>query len=176
MSSIIYAFLWLLALWKWGDWRNWERYYSTILFFIMGDFIYLYLLSDFFPMWKYTPLNLDKSVGFASSHISLIIMYIKYPATVLIYLANFPQNSKLKQFLYFAGWVFFYSINEVIDVHIKFIKHFNGWNIWWSVLFNIVMFLVLWIHFKKPPFAWILSVCFIIFLWIWFDVPSTVFR
>ncbi|WP_019152539.1 CBO0543 family protein [Robertmurraya massiliosenegalensis] len=176
MSSIIYAFLWLLALWKWGDWRNWEKYYATILFFIMGDFIYLYLLSDHFPMWKYDPLTIDSGFGFTSSHISLIIMYIKYPATMLIYLANFPKSNKLKQFLYFTGWVVFYSINEVIDLHLKFIKHFNGWNIWWSALFNVVMFFILLVHFKKPPVAWLLSICFILFLWNWFEVPSTVFR
>lgn len=176
MSSLIYTFLWLLASWKWGDWKNWEKYYSTILFFIMGDFIYLYLLSDFYPMWKYTPQQFDSSIGFTNTHISLLIMYIKYPATVLIYLAKFPQQNRVKQFFYFMGWVLFYSINEVVDIQLKFLKHFNGWNIWWSVLFNIVMFLVLLIHYKKPPVAWLISFCFILILWNFFEVPATVFR
>ena len=80
MVNAIYASIWLGMLWKRGDWRNWKKYYSTILFFILGDFIYLYLLSDHFPMWRYQPANNDGKMGLTNTHISLSIIAIKYPA------------------------------------------------------------------------------------------------
>lgn len=176
MVNAIYAAIWLGMLWKWGDWRNWKKYYSTILFFVLGDFIYLYLLSDYFPMWRYQPADSDGKIGLTNTHISLSIMVIKYPATILIYLSRFPDQNKKKQLLYFIFWVLLYSVNELIDLKFHLIKYYNGWNFWWSVLFNMVMFYILWIHFRKPLFAWLLSIGFILFLWHTFDIPSTVFR
>lgn len=176
MVNAIYAAIWLGALWKWGDWRNWQKYYPTILFFIIGDLLYLYLLSDHFPMWRYNPPTIDEKVGLTNTHISLSIIIIKYPATALIYLANFPQGSLLKQAFYFIGWVVIYFVNEFIDVKLHFIKYFNGWNLAWSVLFCTIMFFIIKVHFHKPMLAWLLSAGFIFFLWNVFDIPPAVFR
>lgn len=176
MVNAIYASIWFLALWKWGDWKNWQKYYATILFFFIGDFIYLYLLSDQYPMWKYTPPASDSSVGVTNTHVSLSIMAIKYPATALIYLSKFPDHNKQKQLLYIGCWVIIYIINEAVDLKFNLIKYYNGWNLWWSVLFDVVMFSILRIHYRNPLLAWLLSIGFIVSLWHIFDVPSTVFR
>jgi hypothetical protein len=174
--NAIYALVWLAILYKWGDWRNWKKYYSTILFFILGDFIYLYLLSERYPMWSYTPQGLDKESGLTNSHISLSIMLIKYPATVLVYLSKFPSQGTTRKLLYIGFWIALYVLNELLDLSVNLIKYDNGWNLWWSALFNAIMFTILRIHYLRPPLAWALSAVFIIFLWNVFEVPATVFR
>jgi len=176
MTNAIYAFIWLFALWKWGDWKNWHKYYPTLLFFMIGDFLYLYLLSDHYPMWKYNPSDGDGKLGLTNTHITLSIMLIKYPATTIIYLTHLPERKFVKQVLYIVFWVILYSFNELIDLFFNLIKYYNGWNFIWSILFNVVMFTCLAIHHRKPPFAWLISIMFILFLWHQFDVPSTVFR
>lgn len=176
MVNALYAIFWITILLKWGDWRNWKRYYSTFLFFVLGDFIYLYLLSDYYPMWTYVPSPGDRELGITSTHISFSVMAIKYPATCLAYLYNFPEHGLLMKVVYYIGWVSLYFVNELVDLHFHLIKYYNGWNIWWSVLFNSVMFLILKIHFHRPVIAWAASVLFILLLWNLFDVPSSVFR
>jgi hypothetical protein len=176
MVNVLYASVWIFAMWKWGDWKNWQKYYPTILFFIIGDFIYLYLLSDLYPMWRYTPAEIDKQAGLTNTHISLSVMLIKYPATALIYLSKFPKDKLSKQILYLLGWTCLYMINEGIDYKTGLITYTNGWNIKWSIVFNMVMFLVLWIHYRRPILAWAVSILFILSLWQIFDVPSKVFR
>jgi len=174
--NAVYGLLWLIAGWKWGDWRNWQKYYPTILFFILGDFIYQYFLYDYYPMWKYTPQGVDKGAGLTHTHIFLTIMIIKYPATALIFLPKFPRTQLLKQVLFIVVWVFIYAINEFFDILNHLIKYENGWNYWWSVLFNTVMFILLWVHYRKPLLAWVFSILFIVILWQIFNVPSKVFR
>lgn len=176
MANAIYAVIWLFMLWKWGDWRSWQKYYPTILFFFIGDFIYLYLLSDHYPMWRYIPSEGDSELGVTNSHISLSIMAIKYPATALIYLSKFPEHNIIKQILFIGFWVLLYTVNELIDVSFNLIKYYNGWNLIWSIIFNTVMFICLYIHYRKPLIAWFIAFAFILYLWITFDVPSTVFR
>lgn len=172
----LYTLLWVFALYIWGDWRNWKKYYPTILFFALGDFIYLYLLSDHYPMWKYQPKGLDENIGLTNSHISLSIILIKYPATAMIYLYRFPEKNKIFQFLYVVVWDLIYTLNEMIDFKLNLIKYYNGWNLYWSMFFNLIMFLILKAHFKWPLLAWLFSIVFILFLWKVFDVPKEVFR
>ncbi|MDQ0154771.1 CBO0543 family protein [Robertmurraya andreesenii] len=176
MVNVIYALVWLIAPMIWGDWRNWQKYYSTIMFFIMGDLLYLYLLSDHFPMWKYNPHEIDDNLGLTNSHISLSIILIKYPATVLLYLSNFPKKGRFKQFGYYLLWVGIYGINEIIDLKLNLIQYHNGWSFWWSMFFNMILFYFLWVHYRNPILAWLFSFVYIAFLWVVFDVPSTVFR
>ncbi len=176
MVNAIYAIFWLLILVKWGDWRNWKVYYPTFLFLIIGDFIYLYLLSDHYPMWRYIPPPGDREMGITNIHVSFSIMAIKYPATCLAYLSNFPERGLMMKIGYYLAWVVIYFVNELVDLHFHLIKYYNGWNIWWSVLFNAVMFFILKVHFHRPSIAWVFSALFILFLWNHFDVPSTVFR
>lgn len=171
-----FGFIYILATLKWGDWRNWQLYYPTILFLIIGDFIYQFFLYDNYPMWIFHPVWIDKNIGLTHTHITILVMLIKYPCTVLMYLGNYPYHSKLKQIRYILLWVFIYTFTEIFDLAVKGVTHHNGWNLGWSMIFDVVMFLLLALHYKRPLLAWFFSFIFIVFLWNVFDVPSRVFR
>ncbi|WP_246197275.1 CBO0543 family protein [Cytobacillus depressus] len=174
--NAIYALVWLFALYKWGDYKNWRKYYPTILFYILGNFIYLYLLSETYPMWRYNPQGINEDIGLTNAHISFSIMIIQYPATILIYLSRFPERKWKNQLLFVIGWVLLYALQEFIDIKFNFMDYYNGWNFYWSILFNFVMFIILRIHHTRPLLAWLLSFLFIIFLWNVFDVPKEAFK
>ncbi|MCC3355367.1 CBO0543 family protein [Bacillus sp. REN16] len=175
--NALYGLVWIAALFIWGDWRNFKKYYPTYLFLLMGDFLYLYFLSDYYPMWTYVPQGLDQDIGLTNTHISLSIMAIKYPATILIFLGRYPEEKTwLKQMGYIFIWSGIYAVNEAFDSYFGLIKYDNGWNIWWSILFNLVMFSILRLHHVRPFRAWVASFIFVLFLWFIFDVPSSVFR
>ncbi len=175
--NAIYGLIWLAALFIWGDWRNYRKYYPTYLFFLLGDFLYLYLLSDKFAMWTYTPQGVDEGNGLTNTHIVLSIMAIKYPATILIFLGRYPEErSRIKQFIYILLWVVINAVNEAVDLFVGLIRHDHGWSLGWSVLFNLVMFSILRLHYVRPFRAWVASLIFILILWNIFDVPSSVFR
>ncbi|MBL4953116.1 CBO0543 family protein [Neobacillus sp. OS1-32] len=173
--NVVYALIWLFAFFKWGDLKNWHKYYPTYLFFLLGDFLYLYLLSDCYPMWKYNPQGIDENIGLTNAHVSFSIMAIKYPTTTFIYLSKFPEK-RIKQILYITGWVLLYIANELVDNFFNLIKYYNGWNLAWSILFNVVMFITLRVHYTRPWLAWLFSFVFVLFLWKIFDVPNDVFR
>lgn len=155
--------LYLVAGFIWGDWKNWKNYYPTILFFIMGDFLYNFLLYNN-PMWIFHDLILPNH-----TMITILAMVISYATTVLIYIGNFPKEWK-KRILWFLLWSgLFFSI-EYINSKFGFITYHNGWNIWWSTLFTAIIFLILPIHHKRPLLAWILSIVIMISLLIIFDV------
>lgn len=166
----IYNALFLIVGVKWGDWRNWRDYYPTILFFIIGDLLKNFLLYNY-RMWTYQETIIGESILRNHTFISLMIMFIVYPVTILIYLGRFPKSIQ-KQILWISLWVFIYISIEYINLHyLNLINHHNGWNIGWSLLFTIFMFIMFRIHFKQPLWAWGLSVIWIILLWRIFDVP-----
>jgi hypothetical protein len=174
--NAIYAALWLLAFFIWGDLKEWKKYYPTLLFFIMCDILYLYLLSDFYPMWSYNPQGIDEDIVLTNTHVNLSIMLVKYPATTFIYLSKFPKGGKGKKVLFYLAWVFIYIMNEAVDIKLNLIEYDNGWNFYWSILFNFFIFFILRVHYLKPLVAWVLSFIFIVFLWNVFDIPKEVFR
>jgi hypothetical protein len=167
---LIYNGLFLVAAIKWGDWKHWNKYYSTILFFIVGDLLKNFLMYNHY-VWSYQETIFAENLLRNHTIISLMIMFVVYPSTALIYLARFPDGV-IKRVGWVALWVFLYSGVEFVNLHyLKLIKHHNGWSMMWSIIFNIVMFSTLWVHFKKPLIAWGLSILWVIFLLIWFNVP-----
>ncbi|MBM7691678.1 hypothetical protein JOC77_001085 [Peribacillus deserti] len=166
----IYNAMFLAAGIKWGDWKRWRDYYSTILFFIGGDLMKNFLLHDH-PVWTYQETIFGESILRNHTIIVVMIMFVAYPATILMYLGRFPQE-RWKQFLWIAFWVVIYTGIEFVNLtYLDLINHHNGWNIGWSILFNIVMFSLLRLHFKNPLLAWALSIPWILFLWNVFDIP-----
>ncbi|MFT4415837.1 CBO0543 family protein [Fredinandcohnia humi] len=156
--------------------ETFKQYRPTFIFFILGDFVYLYMLSDYYPMWSYSHQGVDRELGITNTHVSLSIMAVKYPATILIFLGRYPETKSIcKQAIYILFWSLLYVINEISDLFFG-LKYSNGWHLGWSALFNIVMFTILRIHHVKPLRAWVASGFFVVFLWIIFDVPSSVFR
>jgi hypothetical protein len=171
----IFNALFLIAGWKWGDWKRWRAYYPTILFFICGDLLKNFLLYNY-PMWTYEESILGESILSNHTFISLMIMFVVYPSTILIYLGRFP-NTKGKQFFWYSLWVFIYSLTEYINYrYLSLIHHHNGWTIGWSILFNMIMFFMFWVHHKNPLVALAISAIWVIFLWNVFDVPVRTLR
>lgn len=171
MMHIVSGAIFLFIAWRFGDWKNWKKYYPTILFFIMGDLLYNILTFNH-PTWSY-------SKGWIFPNHTLINLWIMatiYPATTIIYLFYFPKE-KIKQILYILLWVLIYVLGELLGLHVfGLIDHFNGWNMWWSALFDIILFTMLPIHHKRPLLAWGLSIIVIIFFLTVFDVKISEMR
>lgn len=166
----IYNAAFLIAGYKWGDWKQWKLYYPTILFFIIGDLLKNFLLHHH-PMWSYEETIFGQQILMNHTFISLMIMIIVYPATVLIYLGRFP-DSKEKGAFWILLWIFLYTFVEYINKQfLSLIHHHNGWHIGWSILFNFMMFSMIKLHHKNPLLALALSCIWIVFLWKVFNVP-----
>ncbi|WP_372512770.1 CBO0543 family protein [Bacillus salipaludis] len=156
----------MVAVWRWGDWRNWEKYQSTILFKITCALLYEVLTYNY-PLWEYSDFD-----TFLPTHTlnSLAITFVGFTCTVLLFLSCYPETKK-KQIFYIIFWVLLNSAIEISYHLIGLFKYYHGWNFWWSVLFNCVMFPMLILHYKKPLMAYALSVPIIIVLLLYFDVP-----
>ncbi|WP_425467140.1 CBO0543 family protein [Pseudalkalibacillus caeni] len=172
--NILYGATYIFAAWKWGDWKHWRKYYPTILFFILGDLLYQFLLHDH-SMWKFEPVGVDKELPINHTTIVLSVIFIKYPATILIFLGRFPEG-RFKQIIHIATWIAIYVINEYLTLKLNGMTYHNGWNFASSLFFTIVMFLILRIHHTRPLLAWIFSGIFILFLWKVFHVPFDILK
>ena len=169
MHLVLNAIFLVMGL-KWGDWKNWRKYHATILFLWFGDLLYNVICYQYI-MWQYKESIFAET--FLTNHviITLLIMFVSYPATVLIYLGRFPQK-KLKAVLWILFWVAIFSIIEFINLQfLDLITHHNGWSMTWSVIFNVMMFPMLWLHYKKPGTALLLSIPIVVFLLWYFRVP-----
>ncbi|MFT4417187.1 CBO0543 family protein [Fredinandcohnia humi] len=155
--------LYLIAGFIWGDWRNWQSYYPTLLFFIIGDFLYNFLLYQK-SMWLFHDKILPNHTT-----ITLLAMVVTYSVTVLIYVGRFPEGWK-KRTLWFLLWSGIYLVAEYVNSKLGFITYHNGWSLWWSVLFTGIIFIILPIHHKRPLLAWGISLVIILSLLSIFDV------
>jgi hypothetical protein len=155
----------VFAAWRWGDWRNWKKYYPTILYMIIANFLYN-ILTYHYPIWKY-----QKSIFQNHTLTDIFNSFIVFPATLLLYLPNFPQKGIMKKVRYILIWILIYIAAEWILSRLGFFSYYNGWNIMWSAFFNIIMFTMLRVHYKNPLLAWPLSLFIVIFLIWYFDVP-----
>ncbi|MDF2675115.1 MAG: hypothetical protein K0R09_3384, partial [Clostridiales bacterium] len=73
----------IISAYKWGDWKNWKRYYPTMLFFGMGDLIYFSFFHNKL-LWAFTPSLLVRSIN------ELFIIFTVFFSTTLLFLSNFP--------------------------------------------------------------------------------------
>lgn len=149
MEDILLTALVLIIAWQWGDWKHWKQYYPTILFWALGNFLYLHLTISK-PLWKFTTII---PTPLADIFMSLLI----FPCTCLLYLPYFPAKGILKKFLYISFWVLLFSFIEWWSLQINHFTYFNSWKFTYSVIFNFVMFPLLQVHYKTPPWAWIIS-------------------
>ncbi|WP_071393340.1 CBO0543 family protein [Bacillus tuaregi] len=161
--------LYVIAGYLWGDWRNWKTYYPTILFLILGDFLYNFLLYQK-SMWLFHDLILPNH-----TLITLLAMVVTYSVTVLIYLGRFPE-SWIKRSIWFVLWSGIYLAAEYFNYRLGFITYHNGWNFWWSVIFTGIIFMILPLHHKRPPVAWLLSIIIVISLLTIFGVKMSDFK
>ncbi|MFE8699657.1 CBO0543 family protein [Cytobacillus sp. FJAT-54145] len=161
--------------WKYGNWKDFSRYYPSLLFFIIGDLLYQFLLFDH-TMWKFKPLGfIDEGLQLNHSLIALGKMAIQYPVTLSIFLGRL-SSEKSKQILSIFLWTGIYGITECIAHTTGIMTYHHGWNYGWDLVFNVIMFSMLLLHYKKPYVAWLLVLPTIIGFWWIFDVPFSVLK
>ena len=162
---LLLACLFILACYKWGDWRNWRSYYPTILFLIAGDLIYLYVASAK-PLWQYT------AKLFPGTLTTLIIGLIIYPCTVLLFVPAYNQARFWGKIAYIALWVGIYFGLEFVGLKYDYIQHSNGWKLGYSLIFDCLVFPLLLIHQKRAPVAWLLAGIIGVGITVCFTLPA----
>lgn len=136
----------ILVCYKWGDWRHWEKYYSTILFFMMGDFIYLVLFRKTM-LWSYNTDILNHTL------VNLLVIFTVYPSTILLFIPHFPKRTTNMPG-YILLWVVLFGIAEYTSHSLGCFSYHNGWNLGWSIVFTIIMFPLQYLHYRRPLYAW----------------------
>ncbi len=156
----------VLAVWRWADWKNWEKYHATILYIALGNLMYFFLTYHHW-LWRINP-------DFYMNYLTVEVMYtmIIFPSTAFLFLSNFPESQGIsKQFIHIAKWVGLYVVMEWIGGIYGRILYQYGWSLMWSAIFDCIMFPMLRLHNKKPAIAYPLSVAIAVFLLLLFDIP-----
>lgn len=148
MFRIIIIISYLLACFFFGAWKNWGKYYSTILYVIIGDLAYNFVFYNFL-LWEYKKL--------ASHTINdLLYVLIVFPCSIILFLTYYPSKLK-KQILYVLVWSGFNTTVEFISSNMGYLSYHNGWNIVWSFGFYIIAFSLIRLHYKHPLIVWPIS-------------------
>ncbi|WP_368780987.1 CBO0543 family protein [Alicyclobacillus fastidiosus] len=159
------AVVWILITWRWGDWRQWKKYQSTILFFISCDLLYNVICHNYL-LWKFTPSRLFTS----HTAVNLFEDFVIYPCALILYLGRYPK-SILTKIIWNILWVLIWIGIEWINKLLGLITYHHGWNIWWSVLLMSFAIPMVRLHFIKPLWTYGLSLICIVFLVFLFKVP-----
>jgi hypothetical protein len=150
---IVIAISLIFASLRWGDWKNWERYYPTMLYLALSCTIYEFISHQYFHLWEIEPHYLTNETVTHILHSVLI-----YPLSAYLFLSNYSEGKWTKQIIYITKWVILFIGIEWILTILKIISHVNGWTLGWSLFFDIVMFLMLRLHYVKPKLALLLSI------------------
>jgi len=160
--------IFIISAFLWGDWKNWTRYYPTILFVMLLD-LFAGLMMYNHPLWYF-----EETVILPNDTLTnLVIVFAMFPATVLIFLANYPKKWS-KQIVWILFWIVIFSLIEYIASQHGRTTYHNSWSFRWSVLFNCITFPVLRLHHSRPLLAWLigLPVAFFIFLYFNFSITD----
>lgn len=168
MFRIILFSIFIVATYFWGDWRNWRKYLSSIYFLIIVNLMYKVLFYNYL-LWRLEPIWPLQNIFPKSSLIVILVSFIIYPTTTLLYLGNYPEGEK--QLFYIAFWVILYLIIEAVAISQKAISYHNGWNYVYTMGFDIALFLLLRLHYKKPLLAWLVSFSLFFGAAIYFNLP-----
>lgn len=159
----------IAAAWKWGDWKNWKKYYPTMLYLMVGNLAYHQLCYDKL-LW------MDQSPYFSCLFLQFIWTFMVFPATVLLYLPHFPQSGQTNKIVYLSLWASFYTGLEAFTMHLGFFSHHHGWNLRWSLLLNFLIFSLLKLHYEKPLIVWPISLILALILMSLFDIPIRILK
>jgi len=160
--------LFVIAAMLLTDWRNWQKYYPTVLFVIVANQLVSFLTYHH-DLWFYNPDILVKT----STTIELINSFVMLPATTFIYLSKYPIRDKLYQYGYIALWACIYGGLEFIDHYIiKGISYGNGWSIASAATFDVAIFSIIRLHYLKPLHAWGASIVILALIFVMFGFTS----
>lgn len=157
--------MWLAVAWKWGDRKHIKHYNASMALQIIGNLVYG-VLSSKYSLWEYESPNL----GLNHTVIDLVLTFITFPCSILVYLTHFPKG-KWKPVFYICGWVLLYSSHEwILRISGLFTYH-HGWNLWWSIFLDFLAFCILRLNQSNPYLAYFMFICFtIMFIYI-FRMP-----
>jgi hypothetical protein len=163
---VVLCLTFVICCWKFGDIKNWRKYYPTILYLIVNNLLYGFFVSEKkYFLWKLEPdflLNTTFSV--------LVQTFIIFPCVVILFLTYLPKSpKKVIIYLIISGSILV-GIETIMYISGKVTYH-NGWNYWWSIAFNFLWVIMLRFHYLKPIPAWVVSFLFTAFFIIYFHVP-----
>ncbi|MBM6618811.1 CBO0543 family protein [Bacillus suaedaesalsae] len=166
MHIIITLLLILLAFLK-GNWRDWQKYSTTIMYVIICNLLYNVICQDYY-LWRYEPDFLLHS----HSLTDLLYSFFCLPAITLVYLTHYPNNTPFsKQFQYIVIWVIGSLIVEYPIYKFDRLLLLNGYEYWMEVIFYSLMYSMIRLHQSKPLLTYGLSVIIAVFMIWYFDVP-----
>jgi hypothetical protein len=156
--------LWvILASLRWGDLKNWERYYPTMLYIISANLLYLFFAHTQFHLWE-----VQEGLFLNYSLVVMLHTFVINPLATFLFLSNYPEGL-LKQIFHIIKWIAIFIIVEWVGLKFGKITHSNGWNLLWSILFVTVMFVLLRLHYNHKIWALVLSVFVVLFYLVVFD-------
>lgn len=153
----------LLSIWK-GDWRNWEKYYPSMLYIALATFIYEFISHDQYQLWD---LHRDTFLSDMNTH--FVHNLIINPLAAFVYLSNYPTNGFGRRIVYNAKWIVVFWGVECVVSRMNIITYHNGWNLLWSLAFLSIMFPMVRLHQTNKPLALPLSVFFSVVLLVLFN-------
>ena len=150
LALVILGIISIGACYKWGDWKHWKLYYSTLLFYNIGALTENIITSNKSLWLFYGSYSIDRLADY-------IFGFLIFPCIIIIYLSGFPKGI-LKQILFMLAFILFMSLVELILYYTRELRYYNGWNIGWSILLYTGVFPLLKLHYRKPLLAMLLLV------------------
>ncbi len=164
---LIFAVILLIFALIYADWKNWRKYYPTIIFAICIDFFISILLYEH-SLWYFHKAFLAPNHTIAD----FFIAFTNFPLIVLIFLSRYPYKTQLiKQLAYIFFWSILFIVIETLFSFLKLLSYHNGWNFWWSLVVWFFIFIGIITHHKKPLLAWLLCFSCTVFLILYFQIP-----
>lgn len=163
---LLFIFVLLLIIRK-KNWRNWEKFHSTILYVVICNLLYNFLCTNAL-LWEYKP-----GLIFSRINVEIIYGFIILPGGTLLYLTYYPfQESFKKKFLYIGKWVLISLLLEYIFIKTGYLELKRGYKYWMELLFYPTMYVMLRLHHSRPILTYGLSTIIILYLLWQFDVPA----
>ncbi|MDL4840443.1 CBO0543 family protein [Aquibacillus rhizosphaerae] len=158
------ALLMILSVWLRGDWRNWQKYHTVMLYYAIGNLTYNFLTANYF-LWR-------MDGDFISNHTltEMIYTFIIFPGTALLFICNYPSDLRkiIKHYLF---WIGLYVGVEAFMTITGHIDYQYGWNLVWSAAFDCIMFPMMRLFYKRPLLAYFISIFIAIFFLWYYKVP-----
>lgn len=168
MALIIIAIILILLCYKWGDWKNWKLYYSTIIFSFAGV-LTENIIRDEKKLW------LIHGSFWSDTTADYFISCFIFPCIIIIFLSNYPKGIK-RQIMYMLLFEISLSLIECITYINKGIFYYNGWSLMWSVFLYIGMFPLFRLHYKHPLLGWMVLFVLISGGLFYFNIPLSKFE
>lgn len=163
---LIITSLWLIALWRCGNWKNLKNYYPSILFLTVVS-LTVFLLTYNYPLWKFHSTFLFPNRTIQELRIDFLIL----PSVCFLFLTFYRYTSIIQQFIYISFWAVLLSALEIPLVKANIITYHNGWNIWWTVVLWFISLPVIRLHYSRPFWAWLATLLLTVLSIVYFEIP-----